>query len=272
MKETTLLSIKDFSEFTGVKQSTLRYYDEIGLLPPVSRGENNYRHYVPYQIILLSFINVLIELGVPLSMVKEMSKSRTPEKVIELLNRQEEKLDVRLYELQQAYSVIHTFRKNIETGLTAKIGEVNVVELEELNIVLGPETDFEENQSFYVPFVNFCNSAHEYRINLRYPIGGYHNDIDQYLKTPGEPNRFFSQDPIGNVKREAGNYLVVYNQGYYGEFPGIRELITSYAEEHNLGFHGPVYVLYLLDEISTVEREKYVSRIAVRVEEKKKRY
>jgi len=41
MDERTLLSIRDFSDFTGGNQSILRYYDEIDFLPPASRGENN---------------------------------------------------------------------------------------------------------------------------------------------------------------------------------------------------------------------------------------
>ena len=78
MKDPTLLSIKAFAKYTGAKQSTLRFYDEIGLLSPSERGEeNNYRYYRPSQSMTLSFINVLIELGVPLADIKEMSDGRT---------------------------------------------------------------------------------------------------------------------------------------------------------------------------------------------------
>lgn len=267
MKETTLLSIRDFSEFTGIKQSTLRYYDEIGLLPPISRGENNYRYYVPFQIITLNFISVLTDLGVPLSTIKEMNFERTPESVIDLLDRQEELLDFKLNELQKSYSIIHTFRKNIQSGLASQAGDIGLTDLGEANIVLGPENDFKDKTTFYEPFINFCNRANEYRINLRYPIGGYHYSMEKFLETPNRPNRFFSQDPIGNVKREAGRYLVAYNYGYYGQFPGVPKRIGEFAEDNKLTFTGPVYVQFLLDEISTVDPDKYMSRISVRIKE-----
>ena len=270
MKENTHLSIKDFSKFTGVKQSTLRYYDEIGLLPPVSRGENNYRYYLPYQIIILNFIHVLIDLGVPLSTIKDMVHERTPESVIDLLSKQEEKLDVKLKELQTAYSIIHTFRGNIQTGLAANSGEITVSYMDAMNIVLGPENDFEDKTSFYLPFIDFCNMAQEHRINLRYPIGGYHYDIDSFVSNTGKPDRFFSQDPTGNMAREAGIYLTAYKYGYYGMFDDTPKHMLAYAEERGLEFTGPVYVMYLLDEISIVDPDKYLSRITVMVSDRPK--
>jgi len=269
MDNTTLLSIKEFSKFTGVSQSTLRYYDEIGLISPISRGENNYRYYVPFQIILLNYINVLIDLGVPLSTIKDMNKCRTPDNVIDLLSRQEGKLDHQMHELRTAYSIIHIFRKNIQNGLTAAAGEVAVKEMGGTRYILGPKADFTNTKSFYKPFIDFCNSATEYRINLRYPIGGYHDSMANFLKAPGQPDRFFSLDPLGNCAGKEGKYLVGYRRGYYGEFGDVPQKMAAYAEEHNLAFSGPVFVLYLLDEISMIEPEEYLSRITVGVTKRK---
>lgn len=39
------MKIQDLSQMTGVSAKTIRYYEEIGLLPPPARGENNYRQY-----------------------------------------------------------------------------------------------------------------------------------------------------------------------------------------------------------------------------------
>ncbi|MCL1982853.1 MAG: MerR family DNA-binding transcriptional regulator [Clostridiales bacterium] len=260
MNETSLFSIKEFSEFTGVSQSTLRYYDEINLLPPAARGENYYRYYAPFQIILLNFINVLIDLGIPLTTIKEMSKDRTPKSIIDLLSRQETKLDASVHELWTAYTIIHTFRNNIQEGLLADVNEISVQELDEAKLVLGPDTDFEDKDTFYEEFIKFCNSANDYRINLRYPIGGYHQDINTFLAAPNKPDKFYSQDPIGNTLRKRGAYLVAYRRGYYGVFGDMPQRIETFAKEHGLVFNGPVYVGYLLDEISIVDPSQYVSK------------
>jgi len=271
MQESTLLSIKEFSEFTGVNQSTLRYYDEIGILPAASRGENNYRYYVPYQIIKLNYINVLVDLGVPLSVIKDMNEERTPESIVELLSRQETKLDYRLNELRTAYSIIHTYRKNIQTGVSAHDGVIRIEKLEETHFVLGGvnDTKFKSDETFYEEFIKFCRSADKRRINLRYPVGGFHDDINSFLSVPSRPDRFFSLDPMGNSARPEGNYLVGYKRGYYGEFGDFPQKMMDYAQENNLVFKGPVYTVYLLDEISIVNPEQYLCRLSVGITTKK---
>ena len=261
MNESTLMTIKEFSQFTRVQQSTLRYYDEIGLLPPASRGRNNYRYYSSVQIIKLNYITVMVNLGVPLSVIKEMDIHRTPEGILRLLSRQEFILDKQLYKLRAAYSVIHTYIDNIQHGLLAKDGVIRVEELDEANYVLGGVNDFRGKDSFYESFIRFCNEAEEYRIDLNYPVGGYHEDMNTFLKAPGNPDRFFSQDPLGNKIRPKGNYLVGYKQDYYGNFGDIPERMRLYSEEYKLTFKGPVLTLYLLDEISITEHDQYLSCI-----------
>ena len=261
-----LFSIKDFAAFTGVKQSTLRYYDEIGLLSPACRGENNYRYYEPQQIFILNFINVLIDIGVPLAKIKDLMDTREPETVLELLNQQELELNKKLHELRSAFSIIQTYRKNIYSGIHRENEEMSVQELPETSVILGTQNDWTNQQTFYKPFINFCKMAKRVRINLRYPIGAYHSDFASFLEAPGKPHRFFSQDPVGNSKRRAGKYLVGYKYGYYGEFGDFAQKMASYAKEHNLNLIGPVFVKYVLDEVSKIKHEEYLAQIMVRVE------
>lgn len=51
-----MLEIGELSRQTGVAIKTIRYYEEIGLLAPASRGENRYRLYDPKEIERLRFI------------------------------------------------------------------------------------------------------------------------------------------------------------------------------------------------------------------------
>ena len=38
-------TIKELADIAGVTTRTLRYYDEMGLLPPAEVGDNSYRYY-----------------------------------------------------------------------------------------------------------------------------------------------------------------------------------------------------------------------------------
>ena len=275
MEDPKLFSIKDFAEFSGTNQSTLRYYDDIGLLHPASRGsENNYRYYTPLQLQTIKFINILVNLGIPLATVGEMIKNRTPENMIDLLSRQETILDKKLFELQASYSIIHTFRKNIQNGLAGRAGATGIEILDEINYILGPVNDFGNGNDYYETFNQFCKKANDYRINLDYPIGGYHYDIDSFLNNPDRPDKYFSMDPVGNCTRRAGKYLVGYMRGhhgaggYFGGFGEVPANMAAYAKEHELVFDGPVYVVFLFNEITTAKPEDYLSRVSVSVTDK----
>jgi len=262
-----MLSIKDFADFTGINESTLRYYDKIGLLSPSRRGENRYRYYLPHQILAVNFIKILIQLGVPLSVIKTMNKQRTPQDMLVLLAQQEAKLDRRLLDLQSSYSIIHTYRDSIQTGIFARERELGVQELDEARIILGAPTEF-KGGAFYEPFMDFCNTAHEHNINLNYPVGGYYENMKAFVDAPGQPTRFFSLDPHGKHRRREGRYLVAYQRGYYGEFGDMPQKMLSYAQANALVFHGPLFIVYVLDEISIADRNQYLSQIAVGVTKK----
>ena len=263
MSNSALLSIKEFSEFTGVHQSTLRYYDKIGLLSPAKRGKNDYRYYTLLQRTTLNFIRVLINLSVPIAEIRDMVNEREPENVIELLRRQEAILDHKLHELRTAYSILHVYHKNIRNGLMGNEGDVRAEELGGMQYILGPVNDFGDCDDFYEPYKHFCSSADELKINLNYPVGGYHEDMDAFLNEPNRPNKFFSIDPTGTCTRMAGEYLIGYSRGYYGHLGDLPAKMVAYAEEHALYPKGPVYVEYLLNEICIKEPEQLLSRISV---------
>ena len=266
----TMLTIKEFADFTGLNESTLRYYDKIGLLSPELRGANRYRYYSPMQTISVDFIKVLIKVGVPLSTITEMNKSRTPQSVLALLTQQESKLDAKLHELQTAYSILHTYRNTIQAGMDVREhNAISARDLDDAPIILGQVNDFRGAVNFFAPFMRFCNRALENKIDLHYPIGGYYEDIHVFLNTPAQPTRFFSLDPRGNNKRKAGRYLVAHNQGYYGEFGDLPQRLLAYAQANEFSFSGPLYIIYLLDEITVIDHRRYVSQIAVGVTKKR---
>lgn len=57
---------------SGVTARTLRYYDEIGLLPPARVGGNGYRYYGHSQLLQLQEILLLRELGMDLARIAQV--------------------------------------------------------------------------------------------------------------------------------------------------------------------------------------------------------
>lgn len=62
-------SIQQVARLSGVSARTLRYYDEIGLLPPARIGSNGYRYYEEEQLLRLQQILLLRELGMDLATI-----------------------------------------------------------------------------------------------------------------------------------------------------------------------------------------------------------
>ena len=263
--EKKLLSIKEFSEMSGLEQSTLRYWDDIGLFRPAYRNmENGYRFYSPEQIILINFIKVLSNLHVPLKTIANVSENRSPETILRLMEQQEEILDAQLSRLHASYSTIHTLRDIIRQGIDVPdTAHISVQSLDAMPIVLGPQDEDKEGLNFYRSFVRFCQHAKENRINLNNPIGGYYESLERFLETPSVPSRFFSVDPCGHDVRAAGKYIVGYAQGYYSQLDEAALRLDEFAARQDLEAKGPVYVIYLRDEISEKNTSDYLAQVCV---------
>ncbi|MCL2351685.1 MAG: MerR family transcriptional regulator [Firmicutes bacterium] len=263
MRSWDTMTVKQFSQMTGVSQYTLRYYDHIGLFSPEGRGENQYRYYIPRQSVTLKYINTLVNLGVPLAKIKELAKRRTPDDLRAMLRNQARILDNELYRLQGAYQVINERLLYMEEGMLADLDDITVEERERTPVILGPVNNWAASDSVYEPLTDFHDYAAQNGVNPGYPIGGYFDSAAGFFKNPGQPSRFISMNPHGGSEIAAGNYLVAYKTGFYGKAGDAAERISSFIKERRYELKGPVYEIYLLDEICVSEPDRYVSQILV---------
>ncbi len=65
-------TVKGLSKLSGVSVRTLHYYDEIGLLKPKFKGQNNYRYYKEEQLLRLQQILFFRELGFSLNDIQKL--------------------------------------------------------------------------------------------------------------------------------------------------------------------------------------------------------
>ena len=66
------LSIGSLAERTGCKVQTIRYYEQIGLMPKPGRTSGNQRFYREVHVDRLAFIRHSRELGFPLDAIREL--------------------------------------------------------------------------------------------------------------------------------------------------------------------------------------------------------
>lgn len=83
------MKIGQLGSATGTKVETIRYYEQIGLLPPPARSASNYRSYGHEHLQRLAFVRRARDLGFPLDQVRELlslsdDKGRSCEAVDEI--------------------------------------------------------------------------------------------------------------------------------------------------------------------------------------------
>ena len=261
----SLISIKEFSEISGIKQSTLRYWDDIGLFRPALRdAQNSYRYYSPDQIMMASFLRMLSSLRTPLKVMENICQNRSPENILKLMHQQEIVLEAELRRLHEAYANIRTLCDAVRQGLSVTNPEgVSVQSLDEMSISFGPRYEPQGDRSFNQRFQRYCFYAKENNINLSTCIGGYFDSMEHFLRAPSLPTRFFSMDPQGRDKRAAGAYVVGHAYGHYGQMGDIAQRLDDFSLQQDLTPNGAVYVLYLLNAITVQEPSSYLAQICV---------
>ena len=106
MNQKKQLSILEFSRLTGISRDNLRFYDRIGLLCPEQRGENNYRYYARSQLNSAYLIGSLRLLEVGLEDIRHYSAGRTPERMLALFARQEERIQAEIARLRETSEIM----------------------------------------------------------------------------------------------------------------------------------------------------------------------
>jgi len=267
-----IYSIREFSKLSGVDASTLRYWDEIGIFSPLKRNpENNYRYYSLAQLLALNFVTTLSELGIPLKTIADLRESRDSEELLRVLEKREKELDLELRTIRLRSSIIHARQELIRYGLRVDEREISVLFREDKSMILWPPNVYREGDTFIEPLAAFVHEASEHFINLSFPVGGYWDNMDSFMREPSRPDRFFTIDPVGTHTRKAGNYLVGFARGYYAQMGDLPERMALYAKENKIAVTGPVYTMYLNEEISTKDPDQYLAQTIVAVSKSKKK-
>ena len=100
-----LYTVQQVAEITGISAHTLRYYEKIGLLPPIGRHENGHRRYVEADLGWIHFLKLLRATGMPIQHMQQfMDLARDGDDTIadrmELLSEHRAELFMRISELQ----------------------------------------------------------------------------------------------------------------------------------------------------------------------------
>jgi|SRR5271157_1805120 len=104
------MKIAEVSERYDISSDTLRYYERIGLIPPVNRNGSGVRDYLEIDVRRVEFIKCMRSAGLPIEALIEyvglvQKGDRTIEARKEILKEQREHLLGRMKEMQKTLEV-----------------------------------------------------------------------------------------------------------------------------------------------------------------------
>ncbi len=112
-------TIEQIAQRTGMTKRTLRYYEEVGLLPPTDRTEGNYRRYSENDIRLLEQIKELRDLlGFSLNDIRKILDAEDERGQIKRAYQQETDDATKLAQLERADELIRGQIQLIEQKLS----------------------------------------------------------------------------------------------------------------------------------------------------------
>jgi DNA-binding transcriptional MerR regulator len=102
----TVYSIQEVAEKTGLSGHTLRYYERIGLLSPVSRASSGHRCYTEEDIAWIQFLNKMRATGMPIRQMQRYAElvragDHTRQERMELLLEHQSFVESQLKEVEQ---------------------------------------------------------------------------------------------------------------------------------------------------------------------------
>src|SRR5215216_3878711 len=106
------MKIAEVSEQYGISSDTLRYYERVGLIPPVNRNESGIRDYNELDLRRVDFIKCMRSAGLPIEVLIDyvalvQKGDKTIEARKEILKEQRHLLAARMQEMQKTLDILN---------------------------------------------------------------------------------------------------------------------------------------------------------------------
>lgn len=268
MKQQAHLTTGEFAKLCKATKHTLFHYDKIGIFSPDTKDENGYRYYSVNQSEEFTVIDILRELDMPLSEIKEYMDRRSPEALLSLLEEQEQRINEKMKKLKGYKRLLKEKSKEIQCALQAEKEAVVIEEHPEEKQIWSEEIiEYEENSYGYC-FAEVFERCDTAGIYCSYTLGGIRKKSAVEQKDYVTYSHFYVK-PISGYKKvrlhkkPQGNYLVTYHWGDYDSCKEAYERMLTYAKQQGLELEEVFYEETVVDNLGAFDYDGYVSKIMI---------
>lgn len=268
-----LFTTGEFADLCGVKKQTLFHYDDIGLLKPEYRRQNNYRYYSVQQLEVFNVIDMLKEIGMSLAEIKTFLQFKTSKNAIELLSEKEKVLKMKIKKMQRTQKLIQNQKKQIEEALRLNFDQFTIEEMGTERYILSENILNLPHKDIMKAIMSFLKNIKQEGLIIdnggalirqeQVEARDYLNYSNLYIQTE-------QRDLAKTLIKKAGKYIVGYHKGSYVTIHETYDKIKKYLDKKGYRVCGDSFeeYLYLMEGISLNVEDNYVTKIMIRAEEK----
>lgn len=261
------LTTGEFARLCHTTKHTLFHYCDINLFSPVYTDENGYRYYHVLQYDTFLTITQLRTIGMSLSEIKRYMTERTPQRMVELYNQQEQSISKQISELKQIKERISTQKKNILHVLTCS--EEYFLEKQRKCWLFCSDTVLPTDEYMMTSVIG----------NLIYSVNGKISSntmgmickLNDAVHLENYPFRFYVYTNF--LKREncrikpEGIYLSTYHRGEYETLGLSYRNLVFYAKEHHIEMDDWIYAETIIGDWAVCQPQDYIVKVSVKVKE-----
>ena len=273
-KDTSLMTIKEFSALTHTPIDTLKHYDRIDILKPAYVGENRYRYYRPEQALQLTRILFGVRSQTYLADIKKLLSENDLDVTMEMYRRIYSNLEERVHELQSLQATIANLsyyfdfykRHAPETLFTAYFPEHFILRSPKLKItsMMGNETNIANE--FFLKGFHHNHWPH-------FLLGALYDENDVRRRDFTSPSYFLKIDHPEHYPAEetiyvpGDNYLCFLYRTHTRRLP---EAVSLYLDRINAAKEkivGSVFSMDIVNSLLTSRVSDYHTMLFARCQE-----
>ena len=261
-----LLSIGEMAKINNISVSTLRLYDEIGLIKPCyTDKESRYRYYNIRQNARLDMIQYMKALGMELKEIKEVLESGDPKLIESILIHRKKQVKEQILNLNLQLAAISRTIESLERyRKSPNIGTITIEYIPHRKIYSMPTSiNFYEYgiEVYENELKELKNSLIKHNLpQIYYCNAGTTMKKESFLEGKLESDEIFvlvddNFPQSDSVKRiESGMYVCIYLDSFDDE-PEYAKRLLDYCNENNYKVAGD-YICEVLTEFSVFDDEK----------------
>lgn len=267
----SLLTTGEFARLAGTTKDTLFHYDAIKVFTPAYIGANGYRYYSPGQLDVFYVIDTLKELDMPLQEIKEYLDRRSPEELVNLLEKEESKIERKLQKLNRMKALIHRKAELTREVIGLDPDKMIIRQTEEQYLLCTPSLPLTTPRNLMLSLSEHFRCLDEHNIISPYSVGALYDPAFQTEEFCEGYTHMYTriEHPLKNAPvhiRPEGKYLTLYHAAGYNNIQDGYTRLWNFIKKHRLHIKGCVYEDILLDELSVKGYDNYLLQLSILVD------